>query len=547
MLIAYFCRWLPSTLLGQADKFIFKLPSRERTSPPWWQSAVDQCILAYADLQIATGIGILTAAFSTMSTLSVYHLQVAIYLAWMSSNTHLTAVSLLQTEFRENKNKSTARRLRIAGMALLGVMLLVALVPTTGYNWLAIITRSRRRGHTYDSAFRETTLSSAGIPARCLWQRQYSGGLIPDVAWSFIILIFSYLWKGLLLFRPSQRFLTLSSRQKMQGPIQRRLDNIAATLAQDRRKPRRWPVLQYKLTLCLYLAVWALFELAQSFVMSLWICGAGLVWGSFQILEPRRTIPSQTLDSENSWTFGQILPVLLLLVPILSFFEGYASTSVPSPPVPRHSIANTLTIGQKAERSRKLNYDKSPVAEDSSSPKGDEESIPAHAALGHQIHPQAAAEISLPIHNKIQATSDEDEHPNKGSNYLRGLDSLPPWRCDQRIFESRFVINCFWGSQLGILSLTALFVVFYFELFVPLGVSKFAKLHATLQTDFGIWFIVACTILAWLGVAMLLLTGGALFSDLFKLNLNSVGEQEAPYAREIAWDCADRDSAGPGA
>ncbi|KAM0804891.1 hypothetical protein BDR22DRAFT_557084 [Usnea florida] len=255
MLIAYICRWLPSPLLGQADKFIFKLPARERSSAPWWQTAVDQCILSYADLQIATGIGILTAAFSTMSTLSVYHLQVAIYLAWMSSNTHLTAVSLLQTDFRENKNKSTARRLRIAGMALLGVMLLVALLPTTGYNWLAIITRSRRRGHTYDSAFRDTALSSAGIPARCLWQRQYSGGLIPDAAWSFIILIFSYLWKGLLLFQPSQRFLKLSCREKMQGPLQRRLDHIAATLAQDQRKPRRWPVFQYKLTLCLYLAV----------------------------------------------------------------------------------------------------------------------------------------------------------------------------------------------------------------------------------------------------------------------------------------------------
>ena len=339
MLVAYVCRWLPSTLLGKVDEFIFKRPARKRNTPPWWQTSVDQCILAYADLQIATGIGILTAAFSTMSSMSVYHLQVATYLAWMSSNSHLTAISLLQTEFRENKNKSTARRLRLAGMALLGVMVLVALVPTTGYNWLAIITRSRRRGHTYDGTSHDTAISSAGIPARCLWQRQYSGGLIPDAAWSFIILIFSYLWKGLLLFRSSHRFLKLSCREKMQGPLQRRLDRIAAILAKNRRKPRRWLVLQYKLTLCLYLAVWALFELAQSFVMSLWICGAGLVWGSFQILEPRRTMPSQTLNTENSWTFGQILPVLLLLVPILSFAEGYTSKSVPNPPVPCQFIA----------------------------------------------------------------------------------------------------------------------------------------------------------------------------------------------------------------
>ena len=322
MLIAYFCRCLPAPLLGQVDEFIFKRGAPKRTSPSWWQNAVDQSILAYADLQIATGVGILTAAFATMSTLSMYHFQVAIYLAWMSSNTHLTAVSLLQTEFRENRNKSTARHLRIGGMALLGVMLVVALVPTTGYNWLAIITRSLGHGDVYGT-FHDAALSSAAMPAACLWQRQYSGKLIPDAAWSFIILIFSYLWKGLLLFRPSQRFLTVSCRRKMQEPLQRLLDRVAAQLKQNQRKHRLLLALQYKLALCAYLAVWALFELGQSFVMSLWICGAGLVWGSFQILEPRRILPSSTLGTENSWAFGQVLPIMLLALPVLSFFEGY--------------------------------------------------------------------------------------------------------------------------------------------------------------------------------------------------------------------------------
>lgn len=390
MLIAYVCRWLPSPLLGQVDEFNFKRPARERSSPPWWQTAVDQCILAYADLQIATGIGILTAAFSTICT------------------------------------------------------------------------------------------------ARCLWQRQYSGCLIPDAPWSFIILIFSYLWRGLLLFRPSHRFLKLSCWGNMQGPLQRLLDRIAATLAQDGRKPRRWLILQYKLTLCLYLAVWALFELAQSFVMSLWICGVGLVWGSFKILEPCRTIPSQTLNTEDSWTFGQVLPVLLLLVPILSFFEGYSSKSVPNPPVPCHSIAEITETVQKAQGSSKHNGNKPPVAKEPSSQKGDEDSMLTHPALGHHTYPQAADEISLTIQNKIPATPDEGANPNGGTKNPREPNSSPPWRCDQRIYESRFVVSCFWGSQLGILSLTALFVVFYFELFVPLGVPEFAKLHGTLQTDFGI-------------------------------------------------------------
>lgn len=182
------------------------------------------------------------------------------------------------------------------------------------------------------------------------------------------------------------------------------------------------------------------------------------------------------------------------------------------------------------------------MVKETSSRKGDEESVLTHAELEHHTYPYAADEISLPIQNKPPASSDEDANPDGGTKNPRDPNSSPPWRCDQRIYSSRFVISCFWGSQLGILSLTALFVVFYFELFVPIGVPSFAKLHATLQTDFGIWFIVASTVLAWLGVAILLLTGGALFSSLFKLDLDLSGEQEASQISRVTRNCRGRAS-----
>ena len=325
MLVAYFCCWLPVSVLGQVDKYVFKRFPHEKDSSPWWRNAIDQSILVYADLQIANGIAILTAAFATMRTISMYHLQVAIYLAWMSSNTHLTAVSLLQTDFREDRNKLKARRLRIAGMALLALMLMVALVPTTRYNWSAIMTRSVGYNSAYGTP--QVTISIAGVPARCFWQSSYSGRVIPDAAWSFLIIVYSYMWKGMLLFRPSQQFLKVTCRRKIQNPLRKRLDRIVASSDQDRQKSHIWLVFQYKLFLGLYIAVWALFNLAESFVSSLWICGAGLVWGSLEILKPRRTISAQTLSAENSWTFGQILPVLLLVVPFLSFFENYTGMS----------------------------------------------------------------------------------------------------------------------------------------------------------------------------------------------------------------------------
>ena len=93
MILAYLCRWLPLGLLSRADEIVFKRRADRRS--PQWKRAIDQVILAYADQQIVTDIAIVAAGFSRLQSLSVYHLHVIIYLAWMSSNTDLTAVSLL--------------------------------------------------------------------------------------------------------------------------------------------------------------------------------------------------------------------------------------------------------------------------------------------------------------------------------------------------------------------------------------------------------------------------------------------------------------------
>ena len=341
MLAAYLCGWLPEPLLGQVDIFVFKRSALKQSRLPWWQNAVDQSILAYADLQIATGIGILVAACSTISSLSVYHLQVAIYLAWISSNTHLTALSLLQIDFRENRNKSIARRLRVGGMILLDLFLLVALVPTTAYNWLLIITQSQGTGNAVGRSH-SSEPSAAAIPARCFWQSRYTGGRTADSAWPFIILLSSYAWKGLLLFQRSHQAVKDSCRRKVLQPLQRSLDHLLMLAKRTRRhENHRWLVLRYKLVFCLYLGAWAVFELAQSFVVSLWICGGGLVWGSFQILVPRQRLPAQAFAAESSWNFGQILPIMVLGVPIFSFAQGYTSMS-PLSLLALHNASDTI-------------------------------------------------------------------------------------------------------------------------------------------------------------------------------------------------------------
>ncbi|KAL8919767.1 MAG: hypothetical protein Q9208_006633 [Pyrenodesmia sp. 3 TL-2023] len=505
MLAAYLCRLLPAPLLGQVDIFVFKRPARRRTCPPWWQNAVDQTLLAYADVQIVTGVGILVAACSTVRSLSVYHLQVAIYLAWMSSNTHLTAISLLQTDFRENRNGSLARRLRLGGMVFLGVFLLIALVPTTAYNWLAIITQSKGTGRVLTRPHKPE-LSPAGVPARCFWQPLYSGGRTADAAWSFIILVTSYVWKGLLLFQRSQKFVKASCRHWVLQPLQRSLDHLVTLVRQHRRRENyRWIVLRYKTILCVYVAAWAIFELAQSFVMSLWICGGGLVWGSFQILVPRQRLPAQTLEAEDSWIFGQVLPIMLLALPILSFARGYTTQKA-------ENDQNSHLKGPQPSPSTLENQD---GRRDTNPTSSFVQAVTEHDAES------ANAPNTTPM--SVRTTCNTLDIAEENSS--RGTTHLPPWRDDSQIYASRFIIAAFWGSQLGILALVT-FIVFFPALFIPLGISGQSKIEGTLRTESWIWSIVGCSIAAWIGVAIALLTGGAIFSSLFAVNYDEIIDED---------------------
>lgn len=43
-----------------------------------------------------------------------------------------------------------------------------------------------------------------------------------------------------------------------------------------------------------------------------------MIWGTFKITGTRNTLPKEILEDENAWTFGQIIPVLLLAMPVFS-------------------------------------------------------------------------------------------------------------------------------------------------------------------------------------------------------------------------------------
>lgn len=43
-----------------------------------------------------------------------------------------------------------------------------------------------------------------------------------------------------------------------------------------------------------------------------------MIWGTFKITGTRNSLAKEILEEENAWTFGQIIPVLLLVMPLFS-------------------------------------------------------------------------------------------------------------------------------------------------------------------------------------------------------------------------------------
>lgn len=186
-IVAYCFGLLPPTLLRPMDRLCLFANSRRVDSE--WSTTLQKGTLVFSDQQIIMGISILIAGYASLnSDLSAYHWQIITYLAWMSSNVHLTTLTLLRDLLYENP---VLLRWRIIGMSVLLLLLIVSLVPTSTTNWIWMMLNTPP-GQPESPGSSRT--DGFGIPAACFWGRTQAPANI-DAIFSFTILIFSSFWK----------------------------------------------------------------------------------------------------------------------------------------------------------------------------------------------------------------------------------------------------------------------------------------------------------------------------------------------------------------
>lgn len=254
-------------------------------------------------------------------------------------------------------------------MLILLVMLMVAFVPTSTQNWVLAVTRQFDREHYPSNVGNDWYALNYAMPVTCFWHKPYNSAgpkiawlkstINPDAPFTYIALLFTYIWKMSSLLR--KRFINQEGLKKRYDDtdltrrpwfkdmplaiLSRQAKNTAFRIDEFRRagmgshlhnkSPTRlqfwWLSFWFRVILITYATSLALFDFLSSFIASLWALGLLLIWGSLEVANVRNKALPNVHALENSWEFGQILPMLLLVGPVIAVMNHFLRTIQPLP------------------------------------------------------------------------------------------------------------------------------------------------------------------------------------------------------------------------
>ena len=209
-----------------------------------WEPTIRNAVLMFSDQQMVTGIAILAAGYSQLPcSISSFHWQILVYLAWFSSLTHLTTLTVLRKYFRDNPTIWTWR----AFLMLVNVLMLgFAILPTGNPEFY-------RNGRAAICHFKN--LDVRGGLRLTEPQSVY-------MLFSIIVLFFGYLTRLIKLSARSTTFARRWIREKPRNVLRKVLDKTLRARSRANAS-LRW-CFQYIVIESLYVCLRATFDLFDS-------------------------------------------------------------------------------------------------------------------------------------------------------------------------------------------------------------------------------------------------------------------------------------------
>ena len=209
-------------------------------------------------------------------------------------------------------------------MLILFAMLVIAIAPTGSQTYYSIISGN------LDSYYPENTTgqhNACGVSSACFWNRRYWDGWRWDAGLTYFLLISSYTARAAALFETSETFFRRNLRDRLLGKLGKALDRNVKYIRDcvaHRRRASQAQKLRYHAYLATHAVTLAVLELYSSFFAPLLWVLLNLIWGSLQLLNPRTMLAEyDAIAEENTFGFGQIIPLMLLAQPLVVVFESY--------------------------------------------------------------------------------------------------------------------------------------------------------------------------------------------------------------------------------
>jgi hypothetical protein len=280
------------------------------------QKIIERVTLLLSDQILVTGIAVLATGYIKSCDMSIYHFEILTWLGWLASNGHQITLTSLQHYLRDNR---IVLWYRILAMSVVVLLLIPAIV-------LAGVSASASVSIVF-SADNEGTLYPFDTPARCGWTPSAVEHLSPDTVFATCVLGFGIVSRIIRLFDKSSNTIECWLRRMPSKWLQKSGAKWRGRVHASRNpRSRTWWKIATGSVITVYVFGKATYDCIGSTLNQLMWLTFSLLYGTSKIFSWRgmtERAPGLAL-AEYEWTFGQIIPLLMLIQPLMAIPELFS-------------------------------------------------------------------------------------------------------------------------------------------------------------------------------------------------------------------------------
>jgi hypothetical protein len=312
------------------DKKKESMPQREAEKPTTesgpsakiklWNEILDDFVRNLSDQQLSTSLALLITAFIRRCQISNYHLNIVCDLAWFSTVTHLLSVIVLRVYWM-HKAKRIVLHIRVALMVTVAVMLCTAMVLSSPIDPIA--GKGACPAHCSFDHTEVNTIFHGGSLSVLPGFSNFGGlMLFIVICWGYAttcLFVAPYWWRAYRFFLwciPGFFF-------KIMGCLAEYAPNPVKVEAS------RWIPFTLRMKISNFFArLWQFIFFPSptwSVIVQILSWGFAIVPLRFDRWGGNRAISNQ--DSESQWGFGQLLAMIIVVLPVLPLLETWSGKS----------------------------------------------------------------------------------------------------------------------------------------------------------------------------------------------------------------------------